>query len=318
MPYPFPIKFDGLLAKEESVYGTDPTPTIIANGVRAVGRLWPQLGDEFAFPNEREDVAAGSFVEPIPAIPRGHTINLDFQVELKGAGVAYATGSSVPEVDPLIVACCLARVHDDTSEAETVTYSLADTGHLSCTIWAYGGGKVWKITGCRGNMIWDMVAGELGRLRFVMQGMVASITEAAQPAITYDSTESPAVISMGLAIQGWSPNFATASVDLGNEIVRLDDGNGADGLEGFFLGDRKPRFRVTGRNVAIATYDAPGIMAARTIQTIAATLGSAQYNKAGIAVVDSRILPAPTPVEDNRMTAWDLEYMMRDFALLFN
>ena len=110
MPYPHAIKIDGLLAKEESVYGTDPTPTIIANGVRVVGRLWAQLGDEFAFPNDREDVASGGLTEPIPAIPRGHTINLDFSVELKGAGVAYATGSSVPEVDPLIVSCGLARM----------------------------------------------------------------------------------------------------------------------------------------------------------------------------------------------------------------
>lgn len=318
MAYPFPLKFDGILAKEEAVYGTDPTPTIIANGIRAVGRLWPQLGDEYAFPNEREDVAVGSFVEAIPAIPRGHMINLDFQVELKGSGIAYATGSVVPEVDPLLVACCLARVHDDTPASETVTYSLADTGHLSCTIWAYAGGKVWKIQGCRGNMIWDMVAGELGRLRFVMQGMVGSITEAAQPSITYDSTESPAVISMGLALGGVSPNFATASLDLGNEIVRLDDGNGADGLEGFFKGDRKSRFNVGIRNVALATYDPPALQKARTIQTIAATLGSVQYNKVGIAVVDSRILPAPTPVEDNAYTGWDIVYMLRDLAILFD
>ncbi len=318
MPYPHPIKIDGLLAKEESVYGTDPTPTIIANGIRVVGRIWPQLGDEYAFPNERDDVASGGFTEPIPAVSRGHMIDLDFTVELKGAGVAYATGSSVPDVDPLIVSSCLARVHDDTSEAETVTYSLADTGHLSCTIWAYAGGKLYKIVGCRGNMIWDMVAGELGRLRFVMKGMVASVAEAAQPAITYDAVESPAVISMGLAISGWSPNFATASLDLGNEIVRLDDGNGADGLEGFFLGDRKPRFRLGARVEALSTVDPNTIHAARTIQTIAATLGSVQYNKAGIAVTDSRIWTAPTPVEDNRMAGWDLEYQLRDLAILFN
>jgi len=317
MAYPFPLKFDGITAKREDDYGVDPTPAINVNGVRAVGRLWPALGDEYAFPNEREDVAVGSFVEAIPGISRGHTINLDIQVELKGSGIAYAA-DVLPEADPLIVACCLAPVLDPTGEAETYTYSLADTGHLSCTIWAYAGGKVWKINGCRGNMIWDMVAGELGRLRFTMQGMVASITELGQPAITYDATESPAVISMGLDLQGFSPNFATASLDLGNEIVRLDDGNGADGLEGFFLGDRKPRFNVGIRNVALSDYDPPAIRAARTIGTIAATLGSVQYNKCGIAVTDSRILPPPAPIDDNSITGWDLGYMLRDLAILFD
>ena len=318
MPYPHPLKIDGLLAKEETVYGTDPTPVAATNGVRGVGRLWPQLGDEFAFPNERDDVAAGSLTEPIPAVPRGHVINLDFSVELKGAGIAYATGSVVPEVDPLLVSCGLARTHDDTASSETVEYAPADTGHLSCTIWAYAGGKLYKINGCRGNMIWDMAAGELGRLRFVMQGMVASIAETAQASITYDSVESPAVISMGLAIQGWSPNFAKASLDLGNEVVRLDDGNEADGVEGFFIGDRRMRFMLSARGQDFSDVNPNAIHAARTIQTIAATLGSVQYNKCGIAVTDSRIWTPPDPVEDNRFTGWDLVYILRDLTILFD
>ena len=320
MPYPHPLKIDGLLAKEESPYGSDPTPTAADNGVRVVGRLWPQLGDEFAFPNERDDVAAGSLTEPIPAVSRGHIITLDFSVELKGAGVAYAGSNTIvrPEVDPLLVSCALGREHVDTGGSETVTYTPADTGHLSCTIWAYAGGKLYKINGCRGNMIWDMPAGELGRLRFVMQGMVASIAEQAQVSITYDSVESPAVISMGLAIQGWSPNFAKASLDLGNEVVRLDDGNGADGLEGFFIGDRRMRFMLSARGEDFSTVNPNAIHAARTIQTIAATLGSVQYNKCGIAVTDSRIWSPPDPVEDNRFVGWDLVYQLRDLAILFD
>ena len=320
MPYPHPIKIDGLLAKEEAVYGTDPTPTIGDNGVRVVGRLWPQLGDEFAFPNERGDVAIGSLDEPIPAVPRGHMINLDFTVELKGAGAAYSGVTPIvrPEVDPLLVASGLARTHDNTSGAETVSYAPADTGHLSCTIWAYAGGKLYKIVGCRGNMLWDMAAGELGRLRFVMQGMVASIAETAQASITYDSAESPAVIAMALAISGWSPNFSAASLDLGNEVVRLDDGNEADGLEGFFIGDRKMRFTLSARGEDFSTVNPNAIHAARTIQTIATTLGSVQYNQAGIAVTDARIWTAPTPVEDNRFAGWDIVYQVRDLALLFD
>lgn len=320
MPYPHPIKIDGLLAKEEADYATDPTPTVGDNGVRVVGRLWPQLGDEFAFPNERDDVAIGSLDEPIPAVPRGHMINLDFTVELKGAGAAYSGVTTIvrPEVDPLLVSSGLARTHDNSSGAETVSYAPADSGHLSCTIWAYAGGKLYKISGCRGNMIWDMLAGELGRLRFVMQGLVTGITEVAQASITYDAVESPAVINMALAISGWSPNFSKASLDLGNEVVRLDDGNGADGLEGFFIGDRKMRYTLSARVEALSTEDPNGIHKARTTQTIAATLGSVQYNKASIAVSDARIWTAPTPVEDNRFTGWDILYQLRDLDIVFS
>jgi len=319
MPYPHPIKIDGLLAKEETVYGTDPTPTTSVNGVRVVGRLWPQLGTEYAFPNERDDVAAGGLTEPIPGVPRGHTISLDFHVELKGAGVAYSSSTPVrAEVDPLIVACGLSRVHVDTGGAETVTHSFADTGHSSCTIWAYAGGKVYKIVGCRGNMIWDMTAGTLGRLRFVMRGMVASIAEASMPSITYDSVESPAAVAVGLDIGGWTPNFSNLSLDLGNDVQLLEDGNGLDALEGFFIVDRKSRLSLSARNVALADYDPPALLAARTIQTIAATLGSVQYNQVGISVTDARIDTPPRPVDDNRVTGWEIVYRLRDLDVLFD
>jgi hypothetical protein len=45
-----PIKLDGITVKIESVYGTDPVPTIADNAVRIADRLWPNLRVEHAFP----------------------------------------------------------------------------------------------------------------------------------------------------------------------------------------------------------------------------------------------------------------------------
>ena len=38
-----PLRLTGLLVKEEDTYGTDPTPTIADNGVRASGELWTRI-----------------------------------------------------------------------------------------------------------------------------------------------------------------------------------------------------------------------------------------------------------------------------------
>ena len=319
MPYPHPIKIDGLLAKVETTYGTDAAPVVGTDGVRVIGRLWSQLGDEYAFGNERENVAVGGLTEAIPAVPRGHMISLDFAVELKGAGVAYASGTPIrPEVDPLLTAAGLARTHDDTVSTESVSYAFADTGHGSATIWAYAGGKLYKIVGCRGNLVWDLLAGELGRMRFVMQGMVASITEIAMPSITYDSVESPGAVSLGLLIGGWTPNVSLASVDLGNDIVRLDDANAADAIDGFHIADRQSRFTVSARAVALSTYDPHTNLSARTVNTIDSTLGSVQYNQIKIDVNDARVITAPRPTDDNRFTGWEIDYLLRDLAILFD
>ena len=72
------------------------------------------------------------------------------------------------------------------------------------------------------------------------------------------------------------------------------------------------------RTEDLSDYNPHSILAARTIQTIAATLGTVQYNKCGIDVTDSRIWTPPTPVEDNKHAGWDLVYMLRDLDILFD
>ncbi len=326
MPYPYPIRIEGLLVEEEVTYGTDPTPVAGTNGVRGVGRIWSGISSEWAHPNLREDVVSNSLIQVAPGAPRGRIMNLDYRVQLMGAGVAYASSPAVrPECDPLLMSCGMSRTHVDTSPIETVTYALVDTGHSSCTYYAYAGGKLFRVVANRGTWTWSPTAGGLGEIRFQLQGLLSVAPTEADPvpAITYDSVVPPAAVTMGFAIvpngqSSWTPRAAGMEVLPGQEADRFDDPNAADGIEGFFIGDTQPRFSFTPRTEDLSDYDAYAHAASRLDHTIDLTLGDTQYNRVKLDVNLAYLMNDPQPAEDGRFAAWQAEYLCRDMALLFD
>src|SRR5260221_8264683 len=172
---PQPIRLDGLLAKIEGPYGTASVPVVGTDAVRVTDRLWPQLQETYAWRNRRDGVASSSLIPPPPGVPRGRVIALDFGWELKGSrsGGAYSAGNKI-EASPILQACECSEALVTTGGSESLTYAHADTAHSSCTIYAYAGGYLYKIVGCRGVWSWPITVGVLTSLRFQMQGILAS------------------------------------------------------------------------------------------------------------------------------------------------
>lgn len=324
MPYPWSHRIEGLLVKEESTYGTDPTPSASVDGIRAEGRIWGSIGHEWAWPNMREDVVSNSLIGVAPAQARGRVANIDLTVQLMGAGAAYSSSTPVrPEVDALLRACAMSRTHVDTGGSEKVTYALADTGHVGVTVWAYAGGKLFKVNGCRGSFEWVIQAGTLGKIRFQLQGRLASVAESAVASITYDSVVPPAAVGMGLALvpsggSSWTPRVKEITVIGGVEVDRLDDVDSADGIERFEVGGQHPRFTMSPRAVDLSDYPAYTLASVRTVHTIDFTLGSTQYNRVKLDVNTAYLENDPAQEDDGRFAAFGLGYMLRDLAIVFD
>lgn len=323
MAYPHSLRIEGLIGAAESTYLTDAEPAN-TNGIRGVGRIWSALGLEWAFANLREDTMSNSLIGVAPGVPQGRIVNIDYRVQLMGAGAAYSSSTPVrPECDPLLVAAGFARTHTDTSSSEAVAYDLADTGHGSATVYAYAGGKEFKIVGLRGNITWNPQAGGLGEIQFQGIGLVTAVAEASVPTITYAAVVPPTAVGMGLAIvpsggSSWTPRAASFSVTTGHELPRLDDVNSSQGIEGWFFSATNPRLTMTARATAISTYSPYTLAAARTVQTIDATLGSTQYNRVKLDVNLAYLLNDPQPADDQGFAAWALEFMLRDLQIDFD
>lgn len=323
-----PLRIQGLKVKEESFYGADALPAN-TDGVRGVGFLWTGLDPEFAFPNRREDALSGSLIKPVPGTPEGRMARFTYAVELKGAGAAYSSTTPVrPEIDPLLRCCGLSRTHIDTGGAESVSYALADTGHVGASTSIYAGDKLFRLIGCRGNAVLQFQAGQIAQVNFEISGMLfTDPTEQTLDALTYDSVRPPAMVGAGLAIvpnggASWSPESPSFEIDLGNEIVRLDTVNNQPlnpgGLAGFFVASRAPMLRLQARGTELSTYD-PYLRAKTAVDhTVDATLGSVQYNRLDVDIEDARLVNDPGHEDDNSFGSWSLEYELQDLVLRFD
>lgn len=323
MAYPHSIRIQGMLAKIESTYGTDAAPSASVDGVRGIGSIWNGINPEWAFENLREDTHSNSLIGVAPGTPKGRIVSFTYTVQLMGAGAQYSSSTPVrPECDPLVMSCGFARTHTDGGSA-SIDYDLADTGHASSTVWLYAGGKLWKLTGVRGNMTYRPQAGGLGEVQFDLMGFLSTTpTEVAVPDITYSTVVPPANVAMGLAVNpgsSWTPRTAEVTIATGHTLVRLDDVNGADGIEQFALSRTQPTCEFQARSVDLSDYSAWTLAASRTVQTIDMVLNSTvQWNRVAVDIDLAYLLTDPVPAEDQGFAAYRLPYGLRDLQFTFN
>ena len=325
MAYPYNLRLQAVMVEEEVTYATDPTPSTTTDGVRVVGNIWEGMSPESAFPNKREDVLSNNLIKVAPGLPAGRVMNLDFVVQAIGSGAAYSSATPVrPEMDALMRACGMSRTHVDTGSSESVSYALASESHSSCTIWAYAGGDLFKIVGCRGNFTWELTAGGLGQIRFQMSGMLSTApAETAVASVTYDSVIPPATVNMGLAIVpsgggSWTPHASSLVLTPGNSLARLDDVNAADGIEMFAITRQAPRFSMTCRKPDLSDYTLYARALSQVLHTIDATLGSVQYNRVDIDIDAAYLMSDPRLTGDQGLAAVELEYELLDMIVRFD
>jgi len=319
----YSLRLDGMTAKIESSYGTDPTPAINADAIRLKDRVWNNLTLSYAYPNVRENSSNVSILPLAPGAKKGWMATLDFGIELTGYGAAYSA-SNLPNGAVLMRCCGLSQAVVTTGGSETVTYAMANGSHSSTTIWAYAGGYLFKINGCRGNFVWPIEGGQLGELRFQIQGIVASSENLAFPTLTFAGAQAEVPqpnVGVALTISSWTPSRVSAVLDLGANVVQRASANRAGGVE-FAISHFDPKFTVTCEAELVATYDAytiakPASTAVPTNQTIDLTLGATQYKKINLDVNTSTIESIGHPDLDG-FAGWELVYRLSHMDIVYD
>jgi len=200
------------LAKIESTYGTDPTPTGSADAI--------QLRNLEIQPAESEVLSRElirSYLGNSPQLIANTRVVVTFEVEYSGSG----TAGTAPKYDPILRACGL----NPTTVADTsVTYAPRSTGFESCTIHYDTDGIRHIVTGCRGTFTISLNANQIPVFNFTMTGQYNAPTDTASPTLTFSNQADPEIFNdtntvgftlfgeTGLALQ-------SAEIDLGNEVV---------------------------------------------------------------------------------------------------
>lgn len=315
---PTALRIEALAAKLESTYATDAVPDASTDAVRGSERMWTLLNVDHAFPNRRDDVVNNSLRPAPPAARKGRFVTFELPWELRGAGSAYAAASDI-EADPILQACGLSAAVDTTADAETVTYTPADTGHASATIYLWAGGSLYKIVGCRSDWRWPITAGENGIFRFPVSGLLLEDpAPAAAPTASYLAELPPAAVGVGLTLDSWTPQFRSAEFNLGADVQQIEDGNASDGLHGYEIPAMDPEFTAEVRAGDLSSdYDPYALAEAGTKGTIDLTIGDTQYNRAKLDV-DDAYPRVPGHIEYNQFAGWNLRYEVTDFSLIFD
>jgi tail tube protein len=281
---PTSYRLEALLFKIETTYNTDPVPAAATDAVRLSDHLWNTLTPGYTWLNQRDGAMNNSLVPPPPALPRGRKVSFDFGVEINGSrsGGAYAAGNK-SHLSPLLASSSMAEALDTTGGTENLQYTHADTAHSSGTAYAYAGGYVFKVTGCRFVWSWPIGVGVLGTLRFRGSGIMATAPAAAAvPAPTWPVPAPVAGVNLAFTVGAWTPDgVLTAEIDQAARLEELDSGNAPDGIQMFDVGDTvQPILRLSSKVVAQATYDPYADLNARTVRAISLYYNSGvQYDR---------------------------------------
>lgn len=271
-----------VLAKIESVYGTDPTPTAGANAILCsapeVEPLGRRLNRENVKPYYGADVGLNI----------GEGVKVSFSVELKGSGAA----GTAPEIGPLIRACNFTETITPGVKVDYDPNSAPDTGE-SATIHFYRHDILHKITGCRGTFGFELKAGEYGEMSFEFTGLYQGPVDSTIPASpTFNTTQPARFLSASFAIDTYSARIENLKADMNNQISRRPDANAATGILEYFIGGREVKGECDPEAVALATKDFWAMWANSSQVALTGTVGTAAGNK---CVITGPAVQADTP-----------------------
>lgn len=232
-----------LLAKIETVSGTDPVPVASLNAMHAKVTSYQPTMTEFA---ERGNVRA--FFGSGGQVQVSNHSECDIEVELAGAG----TAGVVPAYGVLLRACGL---EETTVVATSVTYK-PDTDAPETVTFHYDlDGLRHVMTGCRGTVTLELNSRGIPMLKFHFLGLYTTVADVSMPTgAVYNTWFAPLAINKintpTWSIHGASGAMQSLSVDLGNTVTYRN----LIGYEGVVLTDRKTVGQASFEMQLVATH----------------------------------------------------------------
>ena len=279
-----------LLAKSESIYGTDPTPTPEANAIAVIDA---QIKETFEANDRGIQLAT---LSKKPSIGGMRYAEITFQAELMGSGAA----GTAPKLGALFKACAMS----ESVAASSVVYSPASSPITSCTLYLYKDGVLHKVTGAVGSFKLTAEAGKIAMLDFSFKGIYNAPSDQSNPSPTFESTVDtpPTVVSAGfeynsddtLVIQHFM-------IDVANTIGMRPSINEAYGVKGFQIKDRKPNLEFDPEAQALSAINFRSDVMTN-LREVVATVGSSSGNRCAISIPKFNLMSVEYGDRDGTLT----------------
>ena len=233
-----------ILAKAESSYGSDPTPTGSANYVQVIDlNIEPVISDEVSRDLIRPYM--GNY-EVLLANTR---VNVTFDVEMAGSGSA----GTAPKYGAILKACGLSET---VVSSTSVTYAPVTTPSSSVTLFVNYDGVRHKVTGCRGTFSMNCEVNSIPRISFSLTGIFNAPTDTALPTVTVSNQASPLIFKNGstssFAIYGFAAALQSWNLDFNNEVIYREL---VGGTKEVLITDRRPSGTAVVEAVALSAHN---------------------------------------------------------------
>lgn len=165
-----------------------------------------------------------------------------------------------------------------------VLYLPASSSISSATIWFYQDGTLYKLTGCRGNVAFNLQAGGPCKAHFSFMGQFESKIDAALPTVTYDGTRPPVWKNGVFSINSVAAAASAFSLDMGGKIAQPDNPNALEGFDPAVITARAPQGSISPKETLVATRDIMADFRAQTKRPIHARFGSTAGNRFALTI----------------------------------
>mgnify|MGYP003324779447 FL=1 len=286
-----------ILAKAESSYGSNPTPTGSANYVQVIDlNIEPVVSDEVSRDLIRPYM--GNY-EVIPANTR---VNVTFDVEMSGSGSA----GTAPKYGPILKACGLS---ENISGGNTVTYAPVSTPSDSVTLFVNYDGIRHTVTGARGTFSINCEVNNIPRISFSLTGIFNAPTDTALPTVTVSNQASPLIFKNGstsnFSIVGFAAALQSWSLDFNNEVIYREL---VGGTKEVLITDRRPSGTVVIENPALSAHNFFTDYTGTSTGTNTWLHGTAAGNKVTVSCPQTD-LGQPTYEDSDGITMLSLPFM---------
>lgn len=261
-----------LLAKVETTYGTDATPTKAANAILCGSlEINPIEGDRVTRNIVRPYLGNNTEIQ----VTTYATVS--FEVELAGGGAA----GTAPQYGALLKGCGFAET---VSAGVDVQYLPVSASFSSLSLYFQADGIKHILLGAMGTVSFDLTAAQLPKMKFTFTGLLGTISDSAIPADPTYTSVVPVPVSTTnttpATIHGYTPILEMLSIDVANDVKYRSLVNDQRVL----IVDRKPKGSIKIDAPTIAAKDFFTISKNATLGTLSIQHGQAAGN---IIVLDS-------------------------------
>lgn len=216
-----------LLAKAETTYGTDPTPT----STDVIAAIDANIKETF---EAEQRMVQLKTLSNLPSVSGAKFAEVTFSTEVKASGsLALA-----PRIAPLLLACGMAQT---IQSGVSVTYSPTSSSFGSATLWLYKDGRLHVINGCRGTVKITCEAGKQAMMEWNFKGLWVTPSVTALPTVSYESTVPPTCKGTTFSFNSKTTLVVgKMDLDVANTVVSRPSLSATHAIAGFEITGRKP------------------------------------------------------------------------------